>query len=122
MERRIWQSAGVEPVSQVWYRDLDEGVGATLNFAAAVGAYALTDRAAWMNFRNRHYLEILTEGDPLLFNVYGSVLVNPGKWPEVKANDAKTWQLWLTSGVGLDAIRSYRIDGQEAFFPPRWRL
>ena len=27
------------------------------------------------NFRNRQNFEILTEGDPILFNLYGSILV-----------------------------------------------
>ena len=118
MERRIWQSAGIEPTGQAWYRNLGEGIGATLNFAAALNAYALTDRAAWANFKNRENLEILTEGDPVLFNLYGSILVNPAKWPDVKFKDAKRWHNWLTSRSGLDAITSYRIDGQELFFSP----
>ena len=115
MERRLWQSAGIKPTGQAWYRNLDEGIGATLNFAAAVNAYALTDRAAWANFKNRENLEILTEGDPVLFNLYGSILVNPAKWPDMKFKEAKRWHNRLTSRSGLDAILSYRIDGQEAF-------
>ena len=72
--------------------------------------------------KSRQNLEILTEGDPALFNLYGSILVNPAKWPEVKFSEAKIWEQWLTSRAGLDAITSYRIDGQELFFPPRLRL
>ena len=48
------------------------------------------DRATWANFKNRQDLEILAEGDPALFNPYGSILVNPAKWPRVKAAEAKT--------------------------------
>jgi hypothetical protein len=57
-----------------------------------------------------------------LLNFYGSILVNPAKWPEVKFKEAKLWHQWLTSRAGLDAITSYRIDGEELFFPPRPRL
>jgi tungstate transport system substrate-binding protein len=99
-----------------------QGVGATLNFAAAFNAYALTDRATWANLDNKQNLEVLTEGDPALVNFYGSILVNPAKWPGVKFNEAKVWQQWLTSRAGLDAITSYRIAGEELFFPPRDRL
>jgi tungstate transport system substrate-binding protein len=67
-------------------------------------------------------LEILTEGDPILFNLFGSILVNPTKWPAVKFREAEIWQQWLTSRAGLDAITSYRIAGEELFFPPRQRL
>ena len=91
-------------------------MGATLNIAAAMNAYTLTDRATWANFKNRQGLEILTEGDPALFNPYGSILVNPAKWPKVKYNDAKVWHEWLASQAGLDAITSYRINGEELFF------
>jgi tungstate transport system substrate-binding protein len=120
MELRLWKSAGIGPDPHGgWYRDLGQGMGATLNISAAMKAYTLTDRATWANFKNRQGLEILTEGDPALFNPYGSILVNPAKWPEVKYADAKIWHEWLTSKAGLDAITSYRIDGEQLFFPPR---
>ncbi len=116
MELRLWK--GSDPHGG-WYRDLGQGMGATLNIAAAMNAYTLSDRATWANFKNRQDLEILAEGDPALFNPYGSILVNPAKWPKVKYNDARTWHEWLTSKAGLDAITSYRINGEELFFPPR---
>jgi len=118
MELRLWKSADVQPDGR-WYRDLGQGMGATLNIAAAMNAYTLTDRATWANFKNRRDLEILTEGDPALFNPYGSILVNPAKWPKVKYHDAKSWHEWLTSTAGLDAITSYRINGEQLFFPSR---
>ena len=120
MELRLWKSAGVEPAKgNAWYRDVGQGMGATLNIAAALDAYTLTDRATWANFKNRQTLEILTEGDVLLLNPYGSILVNPAKWPQVKVDEARTWHEWLTSKGGLDAITSYRINGEQLFFPPR---
>jgi tungstate transport system substrate-binding protein len=120
MELRLWKTAGIEPdKSGAWYRDLGQGMGPTLNVAAALDAYTLTDRATWANFKNRQNLEILTDGDVALFNPYGSILVNPAKWPHVKAAQARTWHEWLTSKPGLDAITSYRIAGEQLFFPPR---
>ena len=120
MELRLWKSAGIQPNPHSgWYRDLGQGMGPTLNIAAGMNAYTLTDRATWANFKNRQHLEILTEGDPALFNPYGSILVNPAKWPKVKYEDAKIWHDWLTTKPGLDAIASYEINGEEVFFPPR---
>jgi tungstate transport system substrate-binding protein len=120
MELRLWKSAGITPDPHSgWYRDLGQGMGPTLNIAAGMNAYTLTDRATWANFKNRQNLEILTEGDPALFNPYGSILVNPAKWPKVKFADAKIWHEWLTTKPGLDAITSYKINGEEVFFPPR---
>jgi len=119
MELRLWKTAGIAPAGLAWYRDLGQGMGATLNIAAAMGAYTLTDRATWANFKNRQNLQILAEGDAALFNPYGSILVNPAKWPQVKAADARTWHEWLTSAAGLAAITSYRVNGEQLFFPPK---
>ena len=79
MELRLWKLAGIKPDGHTWYRSLDQSVGQTLNFAAAVNAYAVTDRATWANFKNRLNLEVLAEGDPVLLNFYGSILVKPAK-------------------------------------------
>jgi tungstate transport system substrate-binding protein len=118
MELRLWKSAGVTPdPHDGWYRDLGQGMGPTLNIAAAMNAYTLTDRATWANFKNRQSLEILVEGGSGLLNPYGSILVNPAKWPHVKIADARIWHDWLTTKRGLDAITSYKINGEELFFP-----
>jgi tungstate transport system substrate-binding protein len=120
MELRLWRGVRIRPnPHEGWYRDLGQGMGPTLNIAASLAAYTLADRATWANFKNRRNLEILCDGDPALFNPYGSILVNPAKWPHVKAADARIWHEWLTSKPGLDAITSYRIDGEQVFFPPR---
>jgi tungstate transport system substrate-binding protein len=120
MELRLWKLTGFNPGKGTrWYREMDQGMAATLNSAAALGAYTLTDRATWANFKNRHNLEVLTQGDPALLNSYGSILINPAKWPQVKFSDAKIWHEWLTTKPGLDAITSYRIGGEQLFFPPR---
>jgi tungstate transport system substrate-binding protein len=119
MELRLWKSAGIQPDPHSgWYRDVGQGMGATLNIAAGMNAYTLTDRATWANFKNRQGLEILVEGDTSLLNPYGSILVNPAKWPQVKIGDAKIWHEWLTTKPGLDVITSYKINGEELFFPP----
>jgi tungstate transport system substrate-binding protein len=124
-ELRIWESAGFAPdAHSTWYRALGQGMRATLDTAAELNAYALADRATWAGFKNRQDLEVLTEGDPALFNPYGSILVNPAKWPSVKAADAQIWHEWLTTKPGLNAITSYRIvtahriAGAQLFFPP----
>jgi tungstate transport system substrate-binding protein len=119
LELRLWKAAGmdVRKAGGGWYRELGSGMGATLNTSAALNAYTLADRATWANFANRETLEILLEGDPALFNPYGSILVNPAKFPNVKADDARRWHEWLTSAAGRAAIASYRIKGEQLFFP-----
>jgi tungstate transport system substrate-binding protein len=119
-ELRLWKSAAVEVGRNApWYRESGQGMGPTLNVAAGLEGYSLTDRATWANFRNRQNLDILTAGDPALFNPYGSILVNPGKWPHVKTAAARVWHEWLTSDDGEAAIATYRIGGEQLFFPAR---
>jgi tungstate transport system substrate-binding protein len=116
MELRLWKAIGLAPRGASWYRELGSGMGATLNTAVQMQAYVLTDRATWAHFRNRGDLAILAEGDKLLLNPYGSILVNPAKWPQVKAKDARLWHDWLASAPGRAAITSYRVDGEQLFF------
>ena len=93
LELRLWKAAEIDIKGNgaSWYRELGSGMGPTLNTSTGLNAYTLTDRATWANFSNRQSLEILVEGDPALFNPYGSILVNPQKFPNVKADDARRW-------------------------------
>ncbi|WP_158966650.1 extracellular solute-binding protein [Chachezhania sediminis] len=118
-ELRHWQSAGVDvaDASGSWYRELGAGMGATLNAAAGMGAYTLSDRATWISFGNKDGMEIVVQGDPKLFNPYGVILVNPAKHPTVKAEDGQAFIDWLTGPEGQAAIADFQIDGQQLFFP-----
>lgn len=118
-ELGLWLAAGVDAAaaSGTWYRETGAGMGATLNTASGMDAYALSDRATWLKFANKGSLEILVEGDPELFNQYGVILVSPQRHPHVKAGEGEAFIKWLTSPAGQAAIAAYRIDGAPAFFP-----
>jgi len=118
-ELGLWKTAGADPraASGSWYRETGSGMGATLNTASAMNAYALTDRATWLRFKNKGELEILVEGDKRLFNQYGIVLVNPKKYGHVKAKAGQKFVDWVLSKDGQKAIGDYRIEGLQAFFP-----
>jgi tungstate transport system substrate-binding protein len=118
-ELRLWQLAGVDPASGrgQWYREVGQGMGPALNTAAAQGAYILADRGTWLSFRNRQDQRILIEGDTRLFNQYGIMLVNAQRHPHVKAADGQRFIDWLLSAAGQAAIASYRINGEQLFFP-----
>ena len=118
-ERDLWAAAGIDPLeaSGTWYRETGSGMGATLNAAAGMGAYALADRATWLAFQNKGDLEILVAGDTRLFNPYGVILVDPAKHPHVKAKDGQAFIDWLVSEAGQAAIAAYRLDGRQLFFP-----
>lgn len=120
IELRLWRQSGQPKPSAPWYREVGQGMGPTLNMAASINGYTLTDRATWANFRNRQSLEILIEGDKALFNPYSSILVNPAKGAHIKAQAALRWHEWLTSPEGRAAISSFNVSGEQLFFvtPP----
>jgi tungstate transport system substrate-binding protein len=115
-ELRLWQLAGVQPAG-AWYREIGQGMGPALNTGSAQDAYVFTDRGTWLSFRNRGNLKILVEGDQKLFNQYGVMLVNPARHPHVKAADGQKFIDWLVSPAGQAAIASYKVGGEQLFFP-----
>lgn len=118
-EMSLWTSAGIDPTaaSGAWYRETGSGMGATLNAAVGMDAYALTDRGTWIGFGNKGDLQIVVEGDAKLFNQYGVILVNPEKHPRVKAVEGQAFIDWILGDAGQAAIASYTLDGQQLFFP-----
>jgi tungstate transport system substrate-binding protein len=118
-EIRAWKHAGIDiaKAKGAWYKETGSGMGPALNTASAMGAYLLADRGTWLSFKNRGDLAIVVEGDPALFNQYGVMLVNPAKCPHVKKAPGQKFIDWLLSPAGQQTIASYRIDGQQLFFP-----
>lgn len=118
-ELKLWKKAAVDvkEASGGWYRETGSGMGATLNTALGMGAYALTDRGTWISFKNRGDFEIVVEGDDALFNQYGVILVNPEKCTNVKAEAGQKFIDWILSAEGQNAIKSYKLDSQQLFFP-----
>jgi tungstate transport system substrate-binding protein len=118
-ELRYWKAAGFNPAGekQNWYKEIGQGMGPALNTAAAMNGYLLADRATWLAFKNRQQLAVLIEGDKVLFNQYGVMLVNPAKHPHVKKTEGQAFIDWLISTAGQAAIASYQIGGQSLFFP-----
>lgn len=117
-ELRYWKGAGIAPSSsQSWYKETGSGMGPALNTASAMNGYILADRGTWLSFKNRGDLVILVQGDPKLFNQYGVMLVNPAKFPHVKKAQGQEFIDWLISKNGQDVIASYKIDGEQLFFP-----
>ena len=66
-----------------WYRSVGSGMGATLNTASGMGAYVMSDRASWLKFNNKGDLTLLYAGDPVLFNQYAYLPLDPKRHPHV---------------------------------------
>jgi tungstate transport system substrate-binding protein len=118
-ELRLWKLAGIDIGKDKgpWYKEIGQGMGATLNTAAASDAYTLTDRATWIAFKNKRDLVIAVEGDKRLFNQYGIMLVNPKKFAHVKKDMGQAFIDWIVSAEGQKAIADYKRNGQQLFFP-----
>ena len=126
-ELRLWALAGL-PAGQgsaagaqnnqgAGYRECGCGMGQVLNIASSSGAYVLADRGTWISFKNRGDLTVLVEGGTRLFNQYGVMVVNPAKHPHVNVVDAQKFVDWVTSSPGQAVIASYKIGGEQLFFP-----
>jgi tungstate transport system substrate-binding protein len=117
-ELRYWKGAGVEVNANLpWYKETGSGMGPALNTASGMNAYILADRGTWLSFKNRGDLAILVQGDPKLFNQYGVMLVSSEKFPNVKKADGQAFINWLVSKEGQDTIASYKVGGEQLFFP-----
>jgi len=118
-EIALWSDTGIDPTtaSGGWYRETGSGMGATLNAAQGMAAYAMTDRATWLSFRNKGDFDILVQGDADMFNQYGVILVNPAVCPSVKVEAGQAFIDWLLSEAGQGAIAAYTLDGEQLFFP-----
>jgi len=118
-EKSLWKTAGIDPTkaSGAWYRETGSGMGATLNTGTGMGAYVMTDRATWISFKNKGDYEIVVEGDEKLFNQYGIIMINPEKHPNVNVDAAQKFIDWIVSDEGQKAIASFKVDGQQLFYP-----
>jgi tungstate transport system substrate-binding protein len=124
-ERAIWEAAGVEP-SGDWYISAGQGMGAVLTMADEQQAYTLSDRATYLaRTLEGTDLEILVEGDPVLFNPYGVMAVNPEKSSEINLELANTFIDWLISVPVQEKISQFGVEefGSPLFTPDSvpWR-
>ena len=113
-ERELWRTAGITP-SGPWYVVAGQGMGATLMMAIERRAYTLTDRGTYLTYKQRGELPIVVQGDPLLFNPYTIIAVNPARHPHVQYVAAMELIAWLTSPEGQRLIGSLTVDGQPLF-------
>lgn len=116
MEKTYWKNIGAKPEGSA-YVSAGLGMGEVLTMAAEMQAYTLTDRATYIAYRAKTGLAIAVEGDPKMFNPYGIIAVSPAKYPDINYKGAMQLIEWITSDEGQKLIASFKIDGQQLFFP-----
>lgn len=108
-ELSIWEAAGIAPEGD-WYVSAGQGMGAVLTMADEQQAYTLSDRATYLaRTLEGTELEIMVEGDPVLFNPYGVIAVNPDKGEHIKADLANQFIDWLISVPTQEAIAKFGV-------------
>ncbi|MCG6553912.1 MAG: extracellular solute-binding protein, partial [Candidatus Magnetominusculus sp. LBB02] len=117
-ELAIWKEAGIDPKGKAWYMEAGQGMEKTQRIADELKAYTLTDRGTWLSKKDKLDMQVLVEGDPILFNQYGVMAVNPEKYKDAKYKEAMAFVDWLTSKEGQDVIASYKDKNGNALFIP----
>ncbi len=116
-ELSLWKLAEIDMSKNYkWYLRNGLGMGITLNMASEIGAYTITDRATWLSFNNKKYLDILFEKEKSLHNPYGLIVLNPKIFPHVKYEHSMIFLNWLLSANGKSIINGFKINGQQLFF------
>jgi len=119
-ELSLWKAIGIDPAGKEWYLEVGQGMSKALRMAGEKQAYTLTDRGTYLSMEDnlRNELKILVEGDPVLFNQYGVMAINPVKHPSVKYKEAMVFINWLISEEGQKVIASFKDNkGNQMFFP-----
>ena len=115
-ERALWSGAGIVP-SGIWYKEAGQGMGAVITMSDDMQGYTLADRGTFLSMRDSIDLKVLVEGDPLLFNPYGVIAVNPGLHRHTNYLGAMTFIGWLTSVQGQTIIGEFTKNGELLFYP-----
>jgi tungstate transport system substrate-binding protein len=94
-------------------------MGATLLMASEKQAYTLTDRATYLAQKKNLGLEILSEGDKSLLNIYHVMQVSPEKFDKVNAEGGKAFVEFMVAPETQKMIGEFGKEkfGQSLFFP-----
>jgi len=121
-EISLWTAAGLAvPDKEKWYIQTGQGMISTINVATEKGGYTMTDRGTFIKFADNHGgnppLKALVEGDPVLFNQYSIIAVNPGHCKNAQYKAAGKFIQWMTSKKIQDLIGNFKLLNQKLFIP-----
>jgi tungstate transport system substrate-binding protein len=118
-ELSLWDLINHTPNSGIddWYYETGTGMGNTLIVADENSGYTLIDRGTWLSTKDSVNLILLVEGEEVLLNPYGAILVNPEINLSVKYDLALEFVAFLTSKEGQELIGNYKLNNETLFFP-----
>ncbi|TYB32905.1 MAG: tungsten ABC transporter substrate-binding protein [Flexistipes sinusarabici] len=121
-EISLWKSADLKDYNKKgWYKETGQGMIATLNIATEMNGYTMTDRGTYIKYQSNYDgkapLQILVEGDKILYNQYSLIPVGKERCPDVKMELAEKFTSWMTSDKIQQAIADYKLLGKKLFIP-----
>ena len=117
-EMLIWKKSKINPLlfSGKWYKETGAGQSTTLSMSVAMQAYALTDRASFISFKNKNNIKILVSDFKNLKNQYGIIEMNESNCPSLNHKDARIFLNWILSEKGKKTISKFKVNGEQLFF------
>ena len=115
-ELYLWDKFDIKTNDKSWSIKSGTSMLSTISLASELNAYTLSDRASWITFENKKFLEILYEQNEILFNPYGIIALNPNKFPHVEFQKSTKFINWLLSDTGQSLISNYKVNGNQLFF------
>ena len=125
LEQKLWRLAGIKPPGAGgWYIEAGHGMGETLQMADEKRAYTITDRATYLAWRAKVQAAPLVEGDPLLYNVYHVLELNPHNAPRINAAGGKAFAEFLVAPATQARIAEFGKSrfGRSLFIPDAGRV
>jgi len=122
-EKSIWQKLGIDYTTNPNYVSAGAGMADTIIMADEKKGYCLSDRGTWLSTvkkaDNEISLEIICEGDPMLFNQYGVIAVSEKVNPDTNLEAANEFIQWICSPDIQKAIAEFGVEeyGQGLFVP-----
>ena len=113
-EKALWQAAGINPEGKSWYQQTGLGMGQSLQVAAEKKAYILTDRATFLTMQKNLNLQLLSEKDKALLNVYHVIEPSPYGHPRLNIAGGRAFANFLIATPAQDKIGSFGSDKFDA--------
>jgi tungstate transport system substrate-binding protein len=107
-EKQLWKHAGISPQKYPWYKITGKKMLETMKIASRDKAYVFCGRSSYLfNKDELKNLEIVNEGDKLLFNPYGVIAVNPQKILGANLEAAMKFINFITSDYAQNIINEH---------------
>ncbi|EKQ52360.1 MULTISPECIES: substrate-binding domain-containing protein [unclassified Clostridium] len=107
LEMSLWKQTSVTPKGLSWYVEAGAGMSQTLKIANEKNAYTITDRATYLFNKKVLSLQVLSESDPKLINLYSVSEVNKEKFSRVNSEGAKAFTDFVLSEKGQELIAKH---------------